>query len=316
MTDNAKYIISRLLALRAGLSLASKERDELVQAKEKFLLDDKEYQDHLDALHKAEDEIKNCKRDIEGERYLLRKRSKRRNLLALLLLVFVVGGLIVSAMDGLRIVGYLICALGIIIPIVVSYVLVPRSKNYKKPNRRLIRDLTKEINKLNKSIKHHNAALKELYPQHERFDATYQNEKTLRVMNVKDIYNCLCEHNKSLIPTEYWQYSDIMFYYFETEKCEEMDKCLALVNRLTESQYLESSAEKALHNLKARFAKLVAGSKFFLGQEFAIFALKIERSSTNFSGLVENNALYDILKEKLDLSSRSLYEDIMQMINL
>ena len=34
MTDNAKYIVARLLALRSGLSLASKERDALVQAKE------------------------------------------------------------------------------------------------------------------------------------------------------------------------------------------------------------------------------------------------------------------------------------------
>jgi hypothetical protein len=298
------------------LSLASKERDALVQAKERFLLNDKEYQSHLDELHKAEDEIKTATADIDGERYLLRRRSRRRNLLALLFLVMAVCGLIVSAMDGLKILGYFIIAMGVAIPIIVSFVFVPRLKNYRKPNKKLIRDLNKEIIKLNKSIKQHNAALKELYPQHERFDATYQNEKTLRVMNVKDIYNCLLEHNKNIIPPEYWQYADIMFYYFETEKCEEMDKCIALIKRLTESQYLESSQDKALHNLKARFQKLVERSKFFLGQEFSIFALKIERSSSHFNGLVENQSLFNILTEKLDLISHALYEDTMEMINL
>ena len=316
MTDNAKYIVARLLALRSGLSLASKERDALVHAKEEFLLNDKEYQTHLDELHKAESEIKIAEADINSERYLLRKRSKRRNLLALLFLIFAVSGLIVSAMNGLKILGYFIMAMGVAIPIIVSYVFVPKMKNYKKPNKRLIRDLNKEIIKLNKSIKQHNAALKELYPLHERHDATYQNEKTLRVMNVKDIYNCLCEHNYNIIPAEYWQYADIMFYYFETEKCEEMDKCIALIKRLVESQYLESSQDKALHNLKARFQRLVEKSKFFLSQEFSIFALKIERSSSNFNGLVENQSLFNALTEKLDLSSRALYEDAMQMMNL
>ena len=316
MTDNAKYIVARLLALRSGLSLASKERDALVQAKEQFLLNDKEYQSHLDELRKAEGEIKVAEADINSERYLLRKRSKRRNLLALLFLTLAVCGLVVSAMEGLKIVGYFIMAMGVAIPIIVSFVFVPKMKNYKKPNKRLIRDLNKEIIKLNKSIKMHNAALKELYPQHERHDAAYQNEKTLRVMNVKDIYNCLCEHNKNIIPAEFWQYADIMFYYFETEKCEEMDKCIALIKRLVESQYLESSQDKALHNLKARFQKLVERSKFFLGQEFSIFALKIERSSSNFNGLVENQSLFNALTEKLDLSSRALYEDAMQMMNL
>ena len=86
MTDNVRYIVSKLLSFRAGMSLAAGEVDALATAEAGYMEADKEYQTNLTALHESERELKNCKNDIEGEKYLLKKRSIRRNLLFLFFL--------------------------------------------------------------------------------------------------------------------------------------------------------------------------------------------------------------------------------------
>ena len=315
MTDNVRYIVSKLLSLRAGMSLAAAECNALEKVNEGYLEADKEYQTNLAEMKESERELKNCERDIEGERYLLRKRSIRRNLLFLFFLVFAGCGAVLYFFEPYRYIGYGLIALSIIFPFVISFIVVPRGKNYKKPNKALIRDLEKECVKLKKAIKEYNLKLKQLYPEHTKHEAVYENEKTYRSLNVKDIYSALLEQHGRTIDSKYWQYVDIMFYYFEAKKCENMETCIALVQRLEQSEFLESSSMKATHNFNLRFSKLVTGAKPFLSQEFASLGLKIERKNSSFSGITEANTLYTQLKAKVGVNSQVLYESISKLIN-
>lgn len=315
MTDNVRYIVSKLLSLRAGMSLATSECDALEKVKEGYLEADKEYQTALASMKESERELKTCERDIEGERYLLKKRSLRRNLLFLFFFVFALGGVVLYFIEPYRYIGYGLIALSVIFPFIISFIVVPRLKNYKKPNKALIRDLEKEIVKLKKAIKEYNAKLKQLYPEHEKHEAVYENEKTYRAMNVKDIYAALLDQHGKTIDSKYWQYVDIMFYYFEAKKCDNMETCVALIQRLEQSEFLESSSLKATHNLNLRFSKLVTGAKPYLSQEFASLGLKIERRNAGFSGITEANALYTELKAKIGMNSQVMYEEIAKLIN-
>ena len=276
---------------------------------------DKEYQTALASMKESERELKTCERDIEGERYLLKKRSLRRNLLFLFFFVFALGGVVLYFIEPYRYIGYGLIALSVIFPFIISFIVVPRLKNYKKPNKALIRDLEKEIVKLKKAIKEYNAKLKQLYPEHEKHEAVYENEKTYRAMNVKDIYAALLDQHGKTVDSKYWQYVDIMFYYFEAKKCENMEICVALIQRLEQSEFLESSSLKATHNFNLRFSKLVTGAKPFLSQEFASLGLKIERKNAGFSGITEANALYTELKAKIGMNSQVMYEEIAKLIN-
>ena len=315
MTDNVRYIVSKLLSLRAGMSLATSECNALEKVKEGYLEADKEYQTALASMKESERELKTCERDIEGEHYLLKKRSLRRNLLFLFFFVFALGGVVLYFIEPYRYIGYGLIALSVIFPFIISFIVVPRLKNYKKPNKALIRDLEKEIVKLKKAIKEYNAKLKQLYPEHTKHEAVYENEKTYRTMNVKDIYSALLEQHGKTIDSKYWQYVDIMFYYFEAKKCENMETCVALIQRLEQSEFLESSSLKATHNLNLRFSKLVTGAKPYLSQEFASLGLKIERRNAGFSGITEANALYTELKAKIGMNSQVMYEEIAKLIN-
>lgn len=315
MTDSVRYIVSKLLSLRAGMSLALEECDALNKVKEGYLEADKDYQTALTALKESERELKNCERDIEGERYLLRKRSRRRSLLFLFFLVFALGGAVLYFMEPYRYIGYGLIALSVIVPFIVSFIIVPRNKNYKKPNKALIRDLQKECVKLKKSIKEYNLTLKQLYPEHTKHEAVYENEKTFRTMNVKDIHSALLEQHGKMIDSRYWQYVDIMFYYFEAKKCENMDTCVALIQRLEQSEFLESSSMKATHNFNLRFSKLVTGAKPYLSQEFASLGLKIERRNAGFNGITQANTLYTELKARMGMNSQAMYESIGKLIN-
>jgi len=315
MTDNGRYIVSKLLSLRAGMSLAASEMDDLNRIEEEYLETDKNYQSSLASLKEAERELKNCERDIEGERYLLRKRSRRRNLLSLFFIVFAMAGVVLHFMEPYTYIGYGLMAISVLFPFIISFFVVPKGKNYKKPNKALIRDLERECVKLKKSIKEHNQKIKEFYPEHVRNEAGFENEKTYRVMNIKDIYSALTEQHGKLMDRKYWQYVDIMFYYFEAKKCDNMETCIALVQRLEQSEYLESSTAKANHNLNLRFAKLVTGAKSYLSQEFASLGLKIERRNAAYSGIVQCNTLYGELKAKIGISSQALYESMFKYIN-
>ncbi|MBR7101623.1 MAG: hypothetical protein IKC74_04975 [Clostridia bacterium] len=315
MTDNVRYIVSKLLSLRAGMSLAASETDALSKVEEGYLEADKDYQTNLASLKESERELKTCERDIEGEYYLLKKRSRRRGLLFLFFLAFAIGGAVLYFMEPYRYVGYGLFAISIIFPFIISFIVVPRRKNYKKPNRTLIRDLEKECAKLRKAIKEYNAKLKQLYPEHTKHESVFENEKTYRTMNIKDIYSALAEQHGKMIDSKYWQYVDIMFYYFEAKKCETMDTCIALIQRLEQSEFLESSSIKATHNLNLRFSKLVTGAKPYLSQEFASLGLKIERKNAYFSGIVQNNALYLELKKKIGVNSQTLYEGVIKLMN-
>ena len=316
MTDNVRYIVSKLLSLRAGMSLAAGEVDALATAEAGYMEADKEYQTNLTALHESERELKNCKNDIEGEKYLLKKRSIRRNLLFLFFLVFAVGGAVLYFMEPYRIFGYVAGAIAIIFPFVISFIVVPRKKSYKKPNKRLIRDLEKECVRLNKSIKEYNQRLKQLQTEHDRHERVFENEKTFRTMNVKDIYGALVEQHGKIIAPEYWQYVDIMFYYFEAKKCDTMDVCKVLIDRLAQSEFLESSSIKATHNLNLRFSKLVSASKLYLEQEFATVGIKIERRNASFSGITQSNKLYSDLKSRIGMNSQTLYNGMVKLITL
>ena len=187
MTDNVRYIVSKLLSLRAGMSLAASETDALSKVEEGYLEADKDYQTNLASLKESERELKTCERDIEGEYYLLKKRSRRRGLLFLFFLAFAIGGAVLYFMEPYRYIGYGLFAISIIFPFIISFIVVPRRKNYKKPNRTLIRDLEKECAKLRKAIKEYNAKLKQLYPEHTKHESVFENEKTYRTMNIKDI---------------------------------------------------------------------------------------------------------------------------------
>ncbi|MBQ9703798.1 MAG: hypothetical protein IJV68_04560, partial [Clostridia bacterium] len=119
-----------------------------------------------------------------------------------------------------------------------------------------------------------------------------------------------------LLSPEYWQYADIMFYYFEAKKCDTMETCIALIDRLKASEFLETSSLKATHNLNLRSSKLLTASKLYLSQEFATLALKIERRSSYYHDLVAANTLYGCMKSRLGANSQNLYDDMMKLINL
>ncbi|MBQ9745192.1 MAG: hypothetical protein IJW19_08705 [Clostridia bacterium] len=316
MTDNVRYIVSKLLSLRAGMSLAANEADALAKVEDEYMEADKEYQSNLVTLRESERVLKNCERDIEGERYLLKKRSIRRNLLFLFFFIFALGGGVLYFMEPYRLLGYACFAIAVIFPFIVSFIIVPKGKNYKKPNKRLIRDLEKECVKLKKSIKESNIKLKQLRPQHDKNERVYENERTYRTLNVKDIYGALYEQHSKLLPTDYWKYVDIMFYYFEAKKCDSIEVCRALIDRLVQSEFLESSSVKATHNLNLRFSKLVSASRLYLEQELATVGLKIERRNANFSGIVQENKLYSDLKARLGLNSQLLYENMVKLITI
>ena len=316
MTDNVRYIISKLFSLRAGLSLASNEKEELDNAEAKYLSDDKDYQDNLNSLRATEKELKETKKEIAEERTVLRKRSKRRNLLALFFVVFAVGAAVLYFMEEYRLYSYVAAALAILVPFIVSFIIVPRGKNYRKPNRALIRDLEKECKRLEKSIKQLDAEVKKLYPHHAELETVFENEKTVRTLNVKDIYSSMLEQHGILLSPDYWQYADIMFYYFEAKKCDTMETCIALIDRLKASEFLETSSLKATHNLNLRSSKLLTASKLYLSQEFATLALKIERRSSYYHDLVAANTLYGCMKSRLGANSQNLYDDMMKLINM
>lgn len=316
MTDNVRYIISKLFSLRAGLSLASTEKEELDKAESTYLENDKEYQDNLNSLRATERELKETKKEIEDERRVLARRSRRRNLLSLFFLVCAVAAAVLYFKEEYRLYSYGAAALAVIVPFTVSFIIAPRCKNYRKPNKALIRDLTKECKRLEKSIKQLDNEVKRLYPQHAELEAIYENEKTVRTLNVKDIYSSLLEQHGILLSPDYWQYADIMFYYFEAKKCEDMETCIALIDRLKASEFLESSSLKATHNLNLRSSKLLSSSKLYLSQEFATLALKIERRSSHYHDLVASNGLYNVMKSRLGANSQNLYEDMMKLINM
>lgn len=316
MTDNVRYIISKLFSLRAGLSFASNEKEALDKAESKYLDDDRDYQAALDTLRSAEKELKETKRELKEEQSVLNKRSRRRNLLFLFFLVCAVGAVVLYFKEGLRIYSYVAAAAAILIPFIVSFIIVPRGKNYRKPNKALIRDLEKESKRLEKSIKQYDADVKKLYPRHAELEAAFENEKTIRTLNVKDIYSSLLEQHGMLLSPEYWQYADIMFYYFEAKKCDTMETCIALIDRLKASEFLETSSLKATHNLNLRSSKLLSASKLYLSQEFATLALKIERRSSYYHDLVASGALYNDLKARMGANSQNLYDDMMKLINM
>ena len=57
MTDNVRYIVSKLLSLRAGMSLAASETDALSKVEEGYLEADKDYQTNLASLKESEREL-------------------------------------------------------------------------------------------------------------------------------------------------------------------------------------------------------------------------------------------------------------------
>lgn len=316
MTDNVRYIISKLFSLRAGLSLAAAEKEALDSAEATYLENDKEYQSNLNSLRATERELKEAKKEIEEERKVLAKRKRRRNILSLFFLVCAVAAFVLYFKEEYRLYSYGAAALAILVPFAVSFIIAPKCRNYRKPNKALIRDLTKECKKLEKSIKQLDAEVKRLYPAHAELEAVYENEKTVRTLNVKDVYTSLLEQHGILLSPDYWQYADIMFYYFEAKKCEDMETCIALIDRLKSSEFLESSSLKATHNLNLRSSKLLSSSKLYLSQEFATLALKIERRSSHYHDLVASNGLYTVMKSRLGANSQNLYEDMMKLINM
>lgn len=316
MTDHARYILSKLFSLRAGLSAASLEKEALAKAETAYLNDDKNYQENLKALRDAEKELSDTEREIAEERAVLTKRSKRRNILTIFFLISAIAGALFYTEEKYRLLGIGLLALSVIIPVIVSFIIAPKLKSYRKPNRALIRDLEKEGSRLRKSIKQLNAKVKELYPEHSKTEAVFENEKVLRTLNAKDIFNSLTDQHSSILPQEYWQYADIMFYYFETQKCENIEYCIALLDRLKESEFLESSSVKATRNLNLRCSKLLSEAKVYLSHEFAILALKIERRSSHFHNLIASGKLFNDMKTLLSVNSQTLYEDMMQLVNL
>ena len=102
MTDNVRYIISKLFSLRAGLSLASSEKEELDKAEAQYLIEDKDYQDNFNSLRATERELKETKKEIEDERRVLARRSRRRNLLSLFFIICAVAAFVLYSKEEYR----------------------------------------------------------------------------------------------------------------------------------------------------------------------------------------------------------------------
>ncbi len=315
MTENIRHIFARLFSLRAGMSLAAYEADAVKTAEKEYKETDKDYLSTLANLQEAQRQMDNCYADINGEKYLFKKKYTRICILCFVFLALLAAGASFIIFDLNKIVSYVFFALAVVLPAAIHFFVFSRDKNYKKPNRQLIKDLSIECENIHEEIISCEKSLLELYDNHIKNEEIFKQEKEFRVKNVKDIFKVLYEKYNDFLEVEYWQYVDMMFYYFEAEKCDSMGSCIILVQRLAQSEYLESSAEKATHNLNVRCDKLIAGARVYLASELEALGAELENMSPVFHGIVENNTLFADLKSKLEISSQRLYDEMMFFIN-
>jgi hypothetical protein len=316
MTENLRHIFARLFSLRAGMSLAAYEADAFKTVEEEYREADKDYLSTLDRLQEANRQMDNCISDINGEKYLLKKKYTRVCILCLIFLAFLGSGAAFISLEINKIAPYVFFFLALVLPAAIHFLIFARDKDYKKPNRKLIYDLKIECEKLHEDIVEYEKALLELYDDHEKYKIVFDQERKHHEENVRDIFNVLHDRYNDALEVEYWQYVDMMFYYFEAGKCDSMGSCIVLVQRLVQSEYLESSAKKATENLNVRCDKLIANARVYLARELDELGTELEDANSVFHGIVENNTLFADLKSKLAISSQTLYDEMMALVNL
>jgi hypothetical protein len=98
MTENLRRIFARLFSLRTGMSLAAYEADAFKTVEEEYREADKDYLSTLDRLQEANRQMDNCISDINGEKYLLKKKYTRVCILCLIFLAFLGSGAALSAL--------------------------------------------------------------------------------------------------------------------------------------------------------------------------------------------------------------------------
>jgi len=316
MTETIRHVFARLFSLRAGMSLAAYEADAIKAAEAEYKEADKEYLDALERLHEAKRQRDNCYADIEGEKYLSKKKYTRIAILIFIFIGIALAGASFIIFEISKIAAYVCFALCFILPMAIYLLIFSRDKNYKKPNKKLIKDLEIECQTLYFMMMEQQKTLINLYDEHEKLEKAFFKERDHHARNVKDIFATLNEKYADILEVEYWQYVDMMFYYFEAGKCDTMGSCIILVQRLAQSEYLESSAKKATENLNVRCDKLVANARVYLASELEALGTKLEDVSSVFHGIVENNTLFADLKSKLEISSQTLYDEMMALVNL
>lgn len=323
-TENTNETIDQLYGLRAGLSVISQlsDEEEKVELPEVRKVEKGEEVDRIECrLEDKKWERDKLKEKVEKEiKPPLKQIDKMKLILMLVSLVGAVALILIGVFSKGEVVTGLSIMFGVLIfwvmvylvvLIVIEYMEDKRSYKERKKARpaqiAYLKELEKEVSNLSFSIPKIKSDAEEGRRMIKYYRKDYSDKSRF-------VFEALEQTYAKLLDTRDWQHLDLIIFYMETGRAETMKEALQLVDRQIQTDNIIEAIEKASKQICSTIQRGMERINNTIVASAQILSAQINAVSNQLADLsITAGEMQYALKDKADVSSKQLMEDVHQM---